>query len=61
MKNKTETSNQDKPYMCEKCKDFYKTKTELLQHAQECHKEGEMSKDQLLNENVSKICNYVIS
>lgn len=42
----------DKPYMCEKCKDFYKTKQELMQHAQECKSQENLSKDEALNESV---------
>lgn len=42
----------DKPYRCDVCKDFYKTKQELQQHAQNCFKNGD-SKDQMLNENVA--------
>lgn len=39
--------------MCNICKDFYKTKLELQQHAEKCFVDGELSKDQLLSENVS--------
>lgn len=38
--------------MCEVCRDFYKTKLELQQHAQTCNLNGELSQEQLLSENV---------
>lgn len=42
----------DKPYRCEVCKEFFKTKQELQQHAQNCFKNGDSSGDHLLNDNV---------
>lgn len=44
----------DKPYMCSICKDFFKTKLELQQHSESCSVNGELSKDQILSENVSQ-------
>jgi len=38
--------------MCPTCKDFFKTKLELQQHSEKCSQIGDLSKDQLLNENI---------
>lgn len=40
--------NTDKPYMCEKCKDFFKTKNELQAHTINCLN---LDKDQIRNNN----------
>lgn len=43
----------DKPYMCEVCKDFYKTKQDLQTHSLSCPLNGDLTNDQLLSENVT--------
>ncbi|CRL00026.1 CLUMA_CG013314, isoform A [Clunio marinus] len=40
----------DKPYMCEACKEFFKTKQELQQHAHGCTANLDMSKDRIMND-----------
>lgn len=45
---------QDKPYMCTMCEEFFKTKLEMQQHsAQICTKGGSLSQDQIMQESVS--------
>lgn len=62
-------TGQPKPYLCELCKDFYKTKQELIQHTHVCSKKERLSIEDdeidekvlffFLNLNISINLNYV--
>lgn len=50
---------QDKPYMCENCKEFFKTKYDIQQHSFECVKEETVgSVEELIERTVRKFFNF---